>query len=188
MPSPVHESIASTFAEGFYAAKATLPAPLRTRITAVTNEEFSGFGGQYSGSNKTPDLAIKFKNAKGDLEPKFVLEVGFSETYDDLVRDARMWLEGRNDVSIFVLAKFEETPKYRCPVRHLDDKDFEQLRFPETTELRTSDFNLDDEHGPATYKGSMWVGRISAASIEIWKRDPVTGLATQNGSPVVSSH
>lgn len=188
MPSPVHESITSIFSDGFAIARSTLPTSLRTRITAAANQEYKGFGGRYSGSNKAPDLAVEFKNAKGDLEPKFVLEVGFSETYDDLVRDARMWLEGRNDISIFVLTKFKETPKYRCPVRQLDDKDFEQLRFPKATELRTSDFNIEGEYGPATYKGFIWVGQISAAFMELWKKDPTTGLATRNGSRIVGSY
>ncbi|KAI9859055.1 MAG: hypothetical protein M1813_007183 [Trichoglossum hirsutum] len=183
MPLPVHESITSIFTRGFNAAQESLPYPLRTRITAVTNQEFDGFGGQYSGSNKTPDLAVEFKNSKGDLEPKFVLEVGFSETYDELFQDARMWLEGRNDVSILVLAKFEETPKYQCPVRQFNNEGFEQLGFSEATKLRTSHFNLEDEYGLAIYKGFTWVGQISA-SLEIWKKDPITGLATRNGSRI----
>ncbi|KAI9770442.1 MAG: hypothetical protein M1840_003328 [Geoglossum simile] len=184
MPSLVHESITSTFSDGFAIVKSTLPASIRTRIHTVTNQEYCGFGGQYRGSNKTPDLAIEFENAKGDPEPKFVLEIGFSETYEDLVQDAKMWLEGRRDTCVLVLANIQETPKYRCPVRHFDDEDFKQLGFPEFTELRASDFNLEDEYGPATYKGLVWVGKISAASIEIWKRDAVTGLATRNGSPI----
>jgi hypothetical protein len=188
MPSPVHESITSIFTRGFNVAQESLPYPLRTRITAVANEEYNGFGGQYSGSNKTPDLAVNFEDANGSIEPKFVLEVGFSETYDDLVQDARMWLEGRNDVSVFVLASLEETPKYRCPVRGLNDEDSEQLGFPGATELKTFDFSLEGEYGPATYKGFIWVGQISAAFMEIWKKDPMTGLATRNGSRIVRCH
>ncbi|KAI9779347.1 MAG: hypothetical protein M1839_007455 [Geoglossum umbratile] len=156
MPSPMHESIASTIAEGFYTARSTLPPSLRTRIYISGNQEYCGFGGRYTGSNKTPDFAVEFEDAKGDVETKFVLEVGFSETYKELVQDAKMWLEGRRDVCVFVLANIEETPKYRCPVRHFDDEDFEQLGLPGFTELRTSDFNLEDEYGPATCKGFVW--------------------------------
>ena len=126
------------------------------------------------GSNKSPDFAVEFQNAKGDLEPKFVFEIGFSETYEDLIQDAKMWLEGRRDICVFVLANIQETPKYRCPVRHFDDENFEQLGFPELTELRTSDFSLEDEYGPATYKGLTWVGQISAASMEAGRCDWVS--------------
>ncbi|KAI9773285.1 MAG: hypothetical protein M1839_002145 [Geoglossum umbratile] len=184
MPKPVHESISSIFSEGFNITKSTLPNSVRTRITTVANQETNGFGGQYSGSNKTPDFAVEFEDVNGNIEPKFVLEVGFSERYDELVQDGRMWLEGRNDVSILVLAKIEETPSYHCPVRDLDDEDFERLGFLKATELKTSMFGLDGEYGPATYKGFIWVGEISAAFMEVWKKDPLTGLATRNGSRI----
>ena len=136
-----------------------------------------------------PDLVVLFKNANGARKAKFVLEVGFSETYEDLVEDVKMWLEGRRrEVSTIVLVKFEETPAYGCPTRHLNDEDFERLDFPAPSELRVSNFRLEDEYGPALYKGLAWVGRISAAFMEVWKRDPVTGLATQNGGRIVGHH
>jgi hypothetical protein len=97
-----------------------------------------------------------------------------------------MWLEGRRHVSIFILVKFEETPKYQCPVRDLED--FEQLGFPKATELRTSNFSLVGNFGPAIYKRLAWVGQIAVAFIEIWKRDPITGFATRNGNPIVGHY
>jgi hypothetical protein len=63
---------------------------------------------------------VEFENPQGDLELRFVLEVGFFESYENLVRDTEMWLEGREDVSVLTLAKFEESSKYRCPVRNLN--------------------------------------------------------------------
>jgi hypothetical protein len=188
MPSALHESIVSVFSDGFALAKSTLPASIRTKIHTIGNQDINGFKGQYKGSNKTADLGVEFQNAAGELEMKFVLEVGFSETYEDLVRDAKMWLDGNPEVCVFVLAKLEESPDYRCPVRHLDDEDFEQLEFPEGSELRTLDFNLEGEHGPVIYKGLVWVGRISNAYMEVWKRDPVTNLAARNGDRIVSHH
>jgi hypothetical protein len=188
MPSPIHESVTSIFNEAFFTAKAGLPASVKSKICTVTNQEFNNFGEQYEGSNKTPDFAVQFESAEGDVEVKFILEVGFSETYDDLVQDAKMWLEGRRDVSMFILVKFKETPNYRCPVRDLDGEDFEQLGFPKATELRTSNFSLVGDYGPAMYKGLVWVGQISAAFMEIWKRDPITRLATRKGNPIVGHH
>src|SRR5436190_12308639 len=110
MPSAIHESITSIFTRGFNSATEDLPAPVRRNIVAVSNQDFNDFEGQYFGSNKTADLAVLFKNDAGDQEAKFVLEVGFSETYEDLVQDAKMWLEGTHEVSVLVLVKFEETP------------------------------------------------------------------------------
>ncbi|KAI9765673.1 MAG: hypothetical protein M1840_007231 [Geoglossum simile] len=184
IPSPVHESITSIFTRGINAAQESLPYPLQARIAAVANQDFDCFGGQYFGSDKTPDLGVLFENAAGDREIKLVLEIGLSETYEELVQDAMMWLEGTHEVSTVVLVKFEETPAYRCPTRNLGDEDFENLGFPGPLELRGSNFHLDDEYGPAIYKGLAWVGRISAAFMEAWKRDPVTGLAVQNGDRI----
>jgi hypothetical protein len=97
-----------------------------------------------------------------------------------------MWLKGKPDVSMVVLMSFQETPDYRNPLRNLGNKDFEQLGFPEAEELKTSMFSLAGDHGPAIYKGLAWVGQISTAVVEIWKRNPTTGLATQVGDRVVS--
>src|SRR4051794_25640111 len=105
MPSPVHESITSIFLRGFNFAIADLPDPVCSNIDAVSNQDFKGFEGQYRGSKKTPDLAVLFTNAAGDREAKFILEVGFSETYEKLVQDAKMWLEGKQEVSVLVLVK-----------------------------------------------------------------------------------
>lgn len=182
MPSPVHESITSIFTRGFIAAQESLPGQLSSRISTAANRDFRGFGGHYTGSNKTPDLAVQFKNDAGNREIKFVLEVGFSETYEDLLQDAKLWLEGKHEVSVVVLVKFEETPSYQCPVR---DEDLEALEFPSESEINIVDFELQEEYGPVVYKGLQWVGCISTAYMEVWKRDPVTGLATKNGNRIV---
>ena len=182
MPSPIHESITSIFTRGFNAMQESLPNKLSSRINTTANEDFNGFEGNYTGSTKTPDLAVQFENDDGNPEIKFVLEVGFSETYEDLVRDAKLWLEGQHEVSIVVLVKFEETPSYRCPVR---DENFETLEFPSVSEIKFENFKLQEEYGPVVYEGLQWVGRISAAYMEVWKRDSATGLATKNGNRIV---
>jgi hypothetical protein len=50
--------------------------------------------GQYKGSGKIADLTIEFRNAAGKLEPKFVVEVGFSEEYKDLVQSVKFVVGG----------------------------------------------------------------------------------------------
>jgi hypothetical protein len=159
-----------------------LPDQLSSRINVTANQDDFGFGGSYTGSEKIADLAVEFENDAGKYEKKFVLEVGFSETYEDLVRDVTLWLEGKHEVAIAVLVKFEETPSYQCPVR---DEDFEALEFPSVPEINEVDFKLEKEYGPVVYKGLHWVGCISAAYMEVWKRNPVTGLATKNGNRIV---
>ena len=41
-----------------------------------------------------------------------VFEIGFSQDYEDLVKDAKLWLEGMKSVNICVVVGFEEEPKY----------------------------------------------------------------------------
>jgi len=181
MPSAVHESIIHPFSRGFTDATVGLPLSVQTRMNVATNQNFKGFAGRYSGSSKTPDLAIQFKNATGKREIKFILEVGFSETYEDLVEDAKLWLEGKEEVSLVVLVKFTEDPNYQCPARGLNDKELEQLEFPEAADIDVDDFNSEGEYGPVTYKGLQWAGVISEAIMELWTRNPATGLATKSG-------
>ncbi|KAE8377015.1 hypothetical protein BDV26DRAFT_264496 [Aspergillus bertholletiae] len=50
-----------------------------------------GFSGRFFGSSKTPDCII----VPGDgTWPSIALEVGYSETYDELIADADILLEG----------------------------------------------------------------------------------------------
>jgi hypothetical protein len=132
-------------------AEGDLPGPERCRC--VANEEMNGFDGQYSGSYKTADLAIRIRNADEELETKMVVEVGFSEDYQALINDAKLWLEGMSSVSLCLLVSFEEQPRYQCPVDvNMDEEKFKRFGFPEPGKLRDRDFYLEGVFGPAIYK------------------------------------
>jgi len=186
MPSPVHESIISLFSGHFHSAKQALPLATRYGINLTTGQDYNGFEGEYEGSEKRPDLAIEQLDASGEFTVKWVLEAGLTETYEQLVNDMKLWLEGKREVSMAVLIKFEENPKYRCPIsRDMDDEDFKLLGIPQREkEIRARDCTLEEEYGPVTYKGFTWVGKISTVFMEVWKRDPNTGLARQHGGRV----
>ena len=92
-----------------------------------------------------------------------------------------LWLEGKQEVSLVVLVKFTESLSDQCPTRGLDDEELEELEFPEPAGIDFDDFNSEKEYGPVTYKGLQWVGWISEAFMELWRRDPATGLATKVG-------
>jgi len=119
------------------------------------NQTFTGFEGQYTGSSKVPDLALLSRNVNRVNEPKFILEVGLSETYEQLVQDAKLWLEGTRDVLVVVLVKFTENPKYRCPIPNVTVKDLDRLNIPKKpSEIRAQDFNLEGELAPSPTRGS----------------------------------
>jgi hypothetical protein len=133
-------------------AEANLPHSARCRC--VANQEMNGFEGQYLGSTKTPDLAVRIRNADEDLETKMVVEVGFSEEYQALINDATLWLEGMSSVSLCLLVSFGEEPPYQCPFddANMDDEKFKKLGFPHPEKLRPRDFHLEGTFGPAIYK------------------------------------
>jgi len=129
---------------------------------------------------KKPDLAIKVLNARGGYEIKFVLEAGLSESYDQLVDDARLWLEGMHQVSLVVLVKFIEVPGYCYPLTK--DQDPEESGIPsDPREILPEDVTLDGEYGPATYKGLRWTGEITEANMETWVRN-ANGRAVKRGN------
>ena len=157
------------------------------QFDVATTQKFSSFLGRYSGSRKVPDLAVKFVNANGDAEPRFIVEVGLSERYEDLLKDVKLWLEGDPRVSVVVIVSFEENPPFRCPTRDLSDHQFEQIRFPRNVETRVEiqQFISQSPYGPVIYKDLEWVGRIETAFAEVWRRDQTSGFASQNGKRVV---
>ena len=54
----------------------------------------------------------------GDTLYTAVVEKGFSESYGDLVNDARLWLEGNHEVRMVILIKIKEDPKYQNPIQN----------------------------------------------------------------------
>jgi hypothetical protein len=152
MPTPVHESILFGFTSAI--AEAQLNLPRLARLLCVTGQEMNGFEGQYSGSAKIPDLGVQIINADGQFETKMVIEIDFSEDYEALTNDAKMWLEGMSSVSLCVLISFEEKPHYQCPIDgNMDKEEFKKLGFPDPWKLKPKHFHLKGLYGPATYKG-----------------------------------
>ena len=176
MPSPLHEGVVSTVSAGFNAVRSSLPDDLRRKMHIVGNQHYKDFQGIYKGSEKTPDTAVGITNAAGAVVVKFVLEVGFAESYKMLVEDAKQWIEGREAPCLVMIVKIEEHPVYKCPTRSLSDVEFSQLAFPPEHEINMQTFTLNGPYGPACYKGLNWVGQVTSF-VEMYKRDPVTKMA-----------
>lgn len=184
--SPVHECIPFVFLKEFHKSTADLPNSLQSRITITGAEDTCGFSGRYMGSQKAPDMSIKFRDFDEKRSLKTVFEVGFAENYHDLVQDAKSWLEGKHTVVLVILTNVEEMPPFKSPLQHLSDIELAQLNLPDSLTIEESDFSFQDEYGPVMYQGLCWVGKITSASLEIWRRDSVTGLARIDGDRFVS--
>ncbi|KAH0556238.1 hypothetical protein GP486_005834 [Trichoglossum hirsutum] len=167
------------FLRAFIAADDRIPG-----ITIVTdgNRIQRKFQKKYSGSSKTPDLAVWFVRededdpCRDDNKLGFVAEVGFSENYPSLVEDAKLWLEGKPEISIAMIVALEETPRYKCPVKGEGSDSL-----PQGPDIL---FEVKGEFGPVVLNGMVWAGEITDAFTEVWIRDPVTGLAIRNGDRI----
>ena len=133
-----------------------------------------------------PDLTLRMDYDMRVREVKFVAEVAFLETYEELVQNAKLWLEGNETVSLVMLVKLEEDPCYRCPMQNLTESEFGKLEFPPWDEIEDQPFTLSGPYGPAVYKGFVWVGKISGF-FEFWALDPVTRLASRITTHMVSN-
>ena len=162
-----------------------LPDHLQDKTEVISEQDFVGFTGAWRNSGKRPDFGVQVKDTNGNFELKWVLEVGFSESYDDLQEDARLWLEGYPEISMVTLFKFLETPKYRRPIDFNDDDDDDRLRalgIPNNMlDIKQADVTLVQQFGPATYQGYQWVGQITEVYMESWIRDP-GGSAMKHGN------
>ena len=184
MPSPVHESLPQTFARKFLPIMTTLPAAVQSRIDVHYNLDIVRFTGRYIGSQKKADLHVSFSDEEANSNITLVFEVGFTESYEDLTRNARLWLEGMISVRVVVLAKFQESPVYKNPLRKEDEETLRRL--DNTSAVKPSNFTMLGEYGPFTYGGFTWAGRISEAFIEIWRRNPTTGVVERREDRMVS--
>ncbi len=183
MTSCLHETIIKSLEKYFILLfDRALPEHDHKRIRFQTNVKLNQFGGEYEGSSKVPDLGIFMTNNDTDEdELKWILEIGFSEEYNNIREDIRHWLLG-STCSMVVLINIVETPTYRCPL----DFDLDlcsKLNIPEDrSQVRKKDFSLQGEYGPVEYKGYQWVGQISEVFLEIWTCDPRTGQPRRKGS------
>jgi hypothetical protein len=170
MASPLQQSIVGLLEEEIITTIKSLPRHIDNTIFTTHNLDYYRFGDKWAHSRKRPDLAIRVKNAFGEFEFKWVLELGFAETYEQLVEDMKLWLEGSKSVFMAVLVKFTETPAYKCPVSF--DQDLEELNIPSMpAEVHTCDVVANGDFGPIFYRDQQWVGHISEAYMEVWKRD-----------------
>jgi hypothetical protein len=170
MVGPLHETVVTAFGRAVEHAREALPASDRPGIFITTGLDYNSFSGKYAGSYKTADFLL-MREKDGINEPYFVIEVGFSESYEDLVNDAKLWLEGNEKVFSVFLIKIKESPAYRCPAGHLSSSALERMGFSKPFDINDTHFSVKGEYGPVTWNTLRWVGKISTVAVEAWQRD-----------------
>lgn len=188
MPSPIQEILASPFIRSDTIATQNLRSQIARRTNAVGNQRVGAFTGAYEGSKKEPDVLFKYKGQDHKVLYTAVVEIGFAETYEELIDDAKLWIEGNKDIRTVILIKVEENPRYHSPTSKLEDEEVKGLEFLDLKDLDTSIVipkDPNDSFSPLQINNLIWVHKMSVF-LEIWKRDAMTGEAKQQGTRLVS--
>ncbi|PUU75201.1 hypothetical protein B9Z19DRAFT_1067613 [Tuber borchii] len=109
MATATHDSLHYFFNQTFSSFLIGRIGLLKTSqlFSVGTGTTFEGFGGKWSGgSSKLPDAFAKLQTTR---LPAIVCESGFSESWDNLMEDARLWLLGtEGQTKIVVVLSFIE--------------------------------------------------------------------------------
>lgn len=141
------------------------------------------------GIKKQADVSFVYGEA---AFPSWVWEVGFTESYIDLLEDARQWLEkSAGRVRLVTIVKLEEgkpagISEEDLPVEE-EEGTWEEEDMSEEEEQGTGQFGSD----PASYddlrttcKADDWVEPITGF-LEMWRYDKASGKMKQDGERIV---
>lgn len=83
------------------------------------------------------------------------------ETYEELIQDARLWIEGNHDIRTAILIKVEEDPGYLSLTSKLEDDQIMRLGFPHHRDLDPSMVILKDPNDIFDPLQLNWVGKCA---------------------------
>lgn len=148
-----------------------------------------------SGIKKQADVSVYYGE---EVFPSLVCEVGFTESYIDLLEDARQWLEKSDGkVRLVMIVKLEEEQKSTIiksgainPIKEgdnarqmpEDDEDYEERENQAAEEFGSDPASYEDLR--ISCKTDDWVGPINGF-LELWRYDRVSGKMKQDGNRIV---
>ena len=168
----VHESVTNIIIKEFSVIKKSFSETWDFDITS--NQNFKKFARQYSEFFKTSDFTVKFTDLTWSIQSKFIVKIDFSETYEQLVKNVKLWLKNTNHIIVIVLMKFIKILNYQS-----SDFQIENLvnqNFFKTSELNELHFTMNDEYDSVSYKKFRWVRVILKTFLKVWKRNLTTKL------------
>ncbi|KAE8168366.1 hypothetical protein BDV40DRAFT_251885 [Aspergillus tamarii] len=194
MGSPLHAALNSCIFRSFITAhRTTLTAdeakcivinPLPVLLSRPLNPG-EKLGEKPAAWTKQPDNLIYFNDIEAEEQfLQIVVEIGFSESYHDLVRDASQWLlRSGGETKVVIIAKIDEdkrqraihqkTEQFTCTRDMLVTKYGDAMSQEAYDVEKTADGIQDSS--PALYKAvkseviaSDWVGQISVY-LEVWE-------------------
>lgn len=138
-------------------------------------------------TTKIPDVMIShLREGPKPSTPFFLAEVGFSESYPDLVKSMKHhWLQENQKVRVAFLVKFNEYPRYNGK-KCLNALPKEIIAQADRYISDWEGFTTENSDGVLKSFGAPLVGRISAF-LEIWERTE-SGEVILKGERIVSQN
>lgn len=149
-------------------AEQNFDTSISRKFRSIDNVRLGYSKGEWNGSFRKSDFAIAWQMDGGGTDIHTIVEVGSSQSRNQLREVAKIYLEGAPQTSRVILIDLVETPKYVQPTN---------LNIDELKNIKSTEFQVDSDQGPVWYKGIRWVGH-NTISWEVWERDP------KNGNPV----
>ncbi|KAK9364605.1 hypothetical protein V1509DRAFT_678257 [Lipomyces kononenkoae] len=141
-------------------------------VLVVGASEYSIVDDQGRISRKTPDGGLQYINKEGKNALTLIIEAGVSESYHQLKKDVKLWLN-QFECHTAVIIFFTEVPRFRSPTNEGNNA----ISVTERGWLESA-----MEHtwrvsplGPYCFRGHTWFGTMATATIEVLKKDPTTG-------------
>ncbi|TFK62956.1 hypothetical protein BDN72DRAFT_345654 [Pluteus cervinus] len=140
----------------------------------------TGFTGIHATGKKEGDLCIYKKtkahscegvHAENNTFPILVLEIGFSENFDELRTDAAQWLDGSNrSVKAVILVKIHESTDRVHPLVLRADGEFVKTPTIHYYRPRLSENDQSELHplSSVTYKDYRITGELRV-DVEVWR-------------------
>ncbi|KAK9359862.1 hypothetical protein V1504DRAFT_434330 [Lipomyces starkeyi] len=150
-------------------------------VTIITclflNETRNALNGESSESVKKPDGGLKYYR---DFRTVTIaaIEVGVSEKYEKLIADVTLWMEEFH-CRTGILFSLNETPRFSYP-RRQDMNEFSVANDLNPFHDAIVEVGRNQPLGPYHYRGHNWFGSLDSAFIEIFRRDPLTGILNQS--------
>ncbi|KAK9250430.1 hypothetical protein V1507DRAFT_467579 [Lipomyces tetrasporus] len=149
-----------------------LRGELSDDVVLVGDSEYSIVDDQGRFSRKTPDGGLTYSDEEGKEALTIVIEAGFSESYQQLKRDVKLWLNQFECHTAMIIFS-TENPSFRSPTNEGNNTcSVTERGLFESAMEHTQRVN---SFGPYCFGGHTWFGTMATATIEVLKKNPTTG-------------
>ena len=172
MPSAIHGKVHSLISSAIVKSLALQPEVAQARFLAQTGVNQKLRDGNNVSSTRCADLEL-VENMVSDEATVFVLECGFSQSYQSLLNTDYDWFRGRSSIRMVMLVDVQEEPRYRNSLKDVDAniiiERFQNARLSEVTESVPG-----QPWAGYTLRGEKFVGSLRCY-LECWIRGSDNG-------------